>query len=168
MIRRINTHEVLNKFIVEECCENEICVTFHPDVLRGNYVIIKLDDFYNSLGLIETPPSLDCFIVRKCLMSDYGLTLVELKKISSSKGFDITNLKAKFQTCLEDFIQTRFKDLFYRDYKTIKLYFVSNIEIYKRDLGLKLDTLINVRFNYRGKKIMIEPRMPHPTITNCR
>ena len=64
-------------------------------------------------------------------------------------------------------MQKRFKDLLDKDYKSVKLYFVTNIEIYKRDLGLKLDTLINLRFNFRGKKLMIEARKPEPMITNC-
>lgn len=168
IIEKIKSHETLKNFLVEECCENDVSVTFHPDVQLDSYVIIKLDDFYNSLKLGKnTPPSLDCLIIRRCLDSGFGITLVELKDISSSKGFTFENLKGKFETCLEDFMQNRFKDLLDKDYKSVKLYFVTNIEIYKRDLGLKLDTLINLRFNFRGKKVMIEPRMPHPTITNC-
>ena len=37
-------------------------------------------------------------------------------------------------------------------------------EIYKRDLGLKMETLINVKFKYKGKILMIRPFMPTPTI----
>lgn len=167
LIENIKSHEILSQFLVEECCENNVSVTFAEDVASESYIIIKVDDFYNSLGLPETPPSLDCFIIRRCLNTGFGLTLVELKEIDSSKRFDLDNLKAKFETCLDDFMQKRFKDLLHKDYKDIKLYFVSNIEIYKRDIGLKLETLMNVRFNYGSRKLMIQPRMPHPTITNC-
>lgn len=168
IIENIKSHETLKNFLKEECCENDVSVTFHPDIFDDSYIIIKVDDFYNSLKLgKETPPSLDCLIVRRCLDTGFGITLVELKDISSSKGFTFENLKAEFETCLEDFMQNRFKDLLDKDYKSVKLYFVTNIEIYKRDLGLKLDTLINLRFNFRGKRLMIEPKMPHPTITNC-
>ena len=167
MISKIKAHEKLQAFLVSECCENNVSVIFDPNVSSAGYVIIKVDDFYNSLGLEKTPPSLDCMIIRKCLVSGFGLTLVELKEISSAGSFKIDNLKAKFETCLDDFIQKRFKDLLDKDYKSIKLYFVSNIEIYKRDIGLKLEVLINIRFDYQGRKLMIEPRMPHPTITNC-
>lgn len=167
IIENIKSHEILRRFLVEECCENNVSVTFAEDVANESYIIIKVDDFYNSLGLGETPPSLDCLIIRRCLITGFGLTLVELKEIDSSKRFDLENLKAKFETCLDDFMQKRFKDLLFKDYKEIKLFFVSNIEIYKRDVGLKLETLMNVRFNYGGRKLMIQPRMPHPTITNC-
>lgn len=167
IIEKIKSHETLNQFLVEECCENNVSVTFQEDVASESYVIIKVDDFYNSLDIEKRPPSLDCLIIRRCLNIGFGLTLVELKEIHSGQAFDFDNMKAKFETCLDDFMQKRFKDLLFKDYKDIKLYFVSNIEIYKRDIGLKLETLMNVRFNYGSRKLMIQPRMPHPTITNC-
>lgn len=175
MLENIKSHEILSKFLVEECCENEVSITFNEDVAKDSYIIIKVDRYYNSLGLAETPPSLDCLIIRRCLNTGFGLTLVELKDIDSTKRFTIENLKAKFETTINDFIQNRFKDLLFIDYKRIELYFVSNIELYKGkwrreerlDRGLKLEILINIRFKYGGRKLMIEPRMPHPTITNC-
>jgi hypothetical protein len=167
LIEHIKSHPTLSQFLEEECCENNVGVTFAEDIAEESYIIIKVDDFYNSLGLGDTPPSLDCLIIRKCLNTGFGLTLVELKDIHSGQGFDFNNMKAKFETTINDFIQNKFKDLLFKDYKDIKLYFVSNIEIYKRDLGLKLETLMNVRFNYGGRKLMIQPKMPTPTITNC-
>ncbi len=167
MLENIKSHEILSKFLVEECCENEVSVTFKEDVAKDSYIIIKVDDYYNSLGLAKPPASLDCLIIRQCLNTGFGLTLVELKSIENSQGFTFDNMKAKFETVLDDFMQNRFKDLLYKDYKHIKLYFVSNIEIYRRDIGLKMEALINVRFSYRGRKLPIEARMPHPTITNC-
>ena len=167
LIENIKSHEILNQFLVKECCENNISVTFHEDVARESYIIIKVDDYYNSLGIEKRPPSLDCLIIRRCVGTGFGLTLVELKDIHTGQSFDFANMKAKFETCLDDFMQKRFKDLLFKDYKDIRLYFVSNIEIYKRDIGLKLETLMNIKFNYGEKKLMIQPRMPHPTITNC-
>jgi hypothetical protein len=174
MLENIKAHEILSQFLEDDCCENNICVTFAEDIARENYIIIKVDKYYNSLGLAETPPSLDCLIIRRCLNTGFGLTLVELKDIDSTKRFTIENLKAKFETTINDFIQTRFNVLFI-DYKRIELYFVSNIELYKGkwrreeklDRGLKLEILINIRFKYGNRKLMIQPRMPDPTITNC-
>jgi hypothetical protein len=167
MLENIKSHEILSQFLVEECCENEVSVTFNEDVAKDSYIIIKVDDYYNSLDIEKRPPSLDCLIIRKCLNTGFGLTLVELKSTENSQGFTFKNMKAKFETVLDDFMQNRFKDLLYKDYKHIKLYFVSNIEIYRRDIGLRLENLMNVRFNYGGRRLMVEPRMPHPTITNC-
>lgn len=167
MIENIRADEVLQNYLADECCENDVCVTFHEDISRENYIIIKVDDYYNSLNIEQRPPSLDCLIIRKCLSTGYGLTLVELKNIKSSDGFTVENMKAKFEICLSDFMQKRFKILLDKDYKHIELFFVSNIEIYKRDLGLKLEALSSVKFKYRSKTLMIKPKMPHPTITSC-
>ena len=51
IIENIKSHEALKNFLVEECCENDVSVSFHPDVLDDSYIIIKIDDFYNSLKL---------------------------------------------------------------------------------------------------------------------
>ena len=88
----------------------------------------------------------------------------KLKNIKNSKGFTTENMIEKFQTTLSDFIENKFSNILFEDYNDIKLYFVSNKEIYKRDLGLKMETLINVKFKYKGKILMIRPFMPTPTI----
>lgn len=167
MLRKIRNHPVLRNLIKDSCCENGICVSFAEDIDRDNTIILKVDEFYNTLGLEETPPSIDCFIIRKCVNGGYGLTLVELKNIHSSKGFDIQKMKGKFVTTIDDFMKTRFKEPLDVDYKTIKLFFVSNIEVYRRDLGLKMEVLMNTRFKINGRQHMIQPRMPDPTISNC-
>src|SRR5689334_19562823 len=146
MLTKVRNHPVLKDLIEDSCCENGVCVSFAEDIDRDNTIILKVDKFYNSLGLEETPPSIDCFIIRKCLNGGYGLTLVELKNIHSSKGFEIQNMIGKFVTTIDDFMKTRFKDTLDINYKTIKLFLVSNIEVYRRDLGLKMEVLINTRF----------------------
>lgn len=166
-INKIKNHEVLSRFVEKDCCENEVCVTFDKSVSEDSYVIIKVDKYYNSLKLEKTPASTDCLIIRKCIKTGLGLTVVELKDIKTGKGFDLINMRAKFETTLYDFIKKRFKNPLDNDYKDIKLFFVSNQELYKRDLGLKMEVLINLRFDFNGRRVMIIPRMPTPTITNC-
>jgi hypothetical protein len=167
MIEKIYSTEVLKPFLHKTCCENDVSVTFDDDISENDYVIIKVDDYYNSLGLENTLPSPDCLIIRRCKHEGYGMTIVELKDIETSSRFEVDNMIAKFTTCINDFISIRFKDILWKDYKDIKLYFVSNIEIYKRDMGLRLRTIMNVKFIYNDKKYMIQPKMPHPTIKNC-
>jgi hypothetical protein len=167
MIEKIYNTATLQPFLHKDCCENEVCVTFDEALLPENYVVIKVDDYYNSLHLEKTPPSPDCLIVRKCENGGLGLTIVELKAISTAQNFDLSNMKNKFSTCINDFICNKFNYLLLQDYKDVKLYFVSNIEVYKRDLGLKLEVLINTKFEYNGKKHMIQPRMPNPSIKRC-
>lgn len=167
MIDRIKRHETLSKYVEDTCCENDVCVTFDDGINPNSYVILKVDKFYNSLNVEKRPASIDCLIIRKCIKTGYGLTLVELKNIDNSKGFSGEHLRRKFETTLSDFIKSKFKNLLDVDYIDVKLFFVSNKEIYKRDLGLKLEVLMNIRFKFNEKSLMITPRMPNPTIKNC-
>ena len=167
MINRIKNHKILSKYVEDTCCENEICVTFDAGILPSSYAIIKVDKFYNELKLGKnTPASIDCLIIRECIKTGYGLTL-ELKNIGSGKGFEIDNMIEKFETTLYDFIKKRFKNPLDIHYSEIRLYFVSKQEIYKRDLGLKMEVLINIKFRYNDRVLMIRPEMPTPTIKNC-
>lgn len=167
MIEEIKTHPVLSNFIDEKCCENGVCVTIDKAIPKESYVIVKIDNYYNSLKLELTPPSIDCLIIRNCIPKGYGLTLVELKKGSSSKNFDFENIKQKFETTLFNFIQKRFRNELFVNYYEIKLFFVSNKEIYKRDMGLKMEVLINLKFKFNNRNLMIRPYMPNPTIKSC-
>lgn len=168
LLERLYDNEILAPFLQKECCENGVCITFDSDIAEDNYVVIKVDDYYKSLKLDKIPASPDCLIIRKCVNGGYGLTIGELKNISTADSFKVENMKEKFSTCFDDFISKRFKEYLFEDYQEIKLYFVSNIEIYKkRDLGLRLETLIETKLDYNGKKYMIQPRMPHPTIKKC-
>ena len=167
MLERIKSDPVLSRFLIPRCEDEGICVSFDSGISAHDYIIIKVDNYYNSLGMSKTPPSPDCLIVLKCRDNGYSLTLVELKGVGNSKGFELANLVGKFRTCLDDFISIRFKDLLFKDYKDVKLYFVSEIDVYKRDIGLKMDLLINTRIHYNGKSYLIRPYMPTPSIKRC-
>lgn len=167
MINSIKSNALLSEYIEDTCCENDVCVTFENDIDPSSYVIIKVDKYYNSLNIEKRPASIDCLIIRECVGNGYGMTLVELKNIENSKGFDLNNMKAKFNTTLNDFIKVKFKNPLDIDYNEIKLFFVSNQEIYKRDLGLKMEVLMNVKFKFNERNLMIIPRMPNPTLKKC-
>lgn len=166
-LESIHTHPDLSKIITKKCSENGICVTFDSSIGEDDYIILKVDDFYNSLGLEKTPPSPDCLILLKCVNGGYGLTIVELKSISNSKGFSLENLIGKFNTCINDFIENRFGKILNMDFTCVKLLFVSEIEVYRRDVGLKMDLLMNTRFRVGKKTCMITPFKPIPTIKKC-
>lgn len=167
MLDRIKKHPELSKLIGTDCCENGVCVTISPDVDANAVIILKVDQFYNSLNIEKRPKSIDCLIIRKCKDAGFGLTLVELKDISSIAHYGVGDISEKFNTTLFDFIERRFREELSRDFKEIKLYFVSKIEVHKRDLGLKMEALMNLRINFQGKRLMISPMMPTPTIKNC-
>ena len=167
MINRIRKLTALTPFIADSCDENGVGVVFDEKVERAHTVIIKVDRYYQSLKLEKTPAAPDCLIVRLCKDGGFGLTIVEMKKISSSKRFNVQNLQSKFKTCLDDFLSVRFSETFEGDFKDVKLYFVSEIEVHKRDLGLKMETLINAYVPFGGKNYLIRPFMPNPAIKNC-
>lgn len=170
MLDKIYKTEALLPFLKKECYENEVGISLDKGINEDDYVVIKVDDYYNSLNLgKDTPPSPDCLIIRKCEHTGYGLTIVELKNIQTAKGFNVNNMIGKFNTCINDFIMIRFKDLLFKEYVDIKLYFVSKINPYNknRDKGLRLETLIEKKIIYNGAKYMIAPDLPNPTIKKC-
>ncbi len=163
---KIRNNPILSQFIEDTCCEEGVCVTIADEIMPDDYLIIKVDKYYNSFDTKLRPPSVDCLIIRKCNNNlNFGLTLVELK--SGHTGNCINNSREKFETTLYDFIKRVFKDELDIDYSDIKLFFVSNIEIYRRDIGLKMDAMINTKFKFNNRTLMITPRMPHPTIKQC-
>jgi hypothetical protein len=168
MIAKIKQHPELSKLLRAECCENEVCVSISSDVDPESVVILKVDDFYNAQNIEFRPKSIDCLIFRSCKDGGYGIVLVELKNISSMGHYQVGDILGKFETTLFDFIEKRFKRELLHDFKEIKLYFVSNIEIYRRDMGLKMEAMMNMRIKFQGRRLMISPMMPTPTIKNCR
>ncbi len=166
LIEKIKKDSKLKNYITDSCEDEGMSVGIADRITVEDAVVVKVDNYYNSLQLKDTPASPDCLIIIKCSNGGYALTIVELKGIESAKRFEVHNMVEKFQTCLDDFMAKRFKYLFI-DYKRIRLYFVSEIEIYKRDLGLKLKVLQNKTFKYKNKKYHIEPRMPIPAVLPC-
>lgn len=167
MLDRIKVHPELKDLIEETCCENEVCVEIDDSLRKEDYIILKVDKYYNGLNLEKTPASPDCLIVQRCEHQGFSITIVELKSIYSSRAFTVDNLSEKFRTCLEDFMSKRFKAIFKKEYIRIELYFVSHVELYKRDLSLKMEALMNEKFNFEGRRLSIIPKMPVPVIRKC-
>ena len=164
LFRKIKEDAVLAKIICERCEDEGIGVEIDTRIASDDVLILKVDDFYNSLKLEKTPPSPDCFIIFRCQNGGYGLSVVELK---NTKEFELSNLIGKFETCFRDFMEIRFKNFFFRDYNRIDLYFVSKNEIYRRDEGLRMKFLMNKKFEFRNKTYTIKARMPTPAVKPC-
>jgi hypothetical protein len=172
LLQKIKEDPRLVAFIETSCEENGISVSMDTRILESEYVIIKVDNYYNSLGLNPTPPSVDCLILQTCQQNEYALTIIELKDIDQTQRFRVDNVIGKFKTCFDDFITVRFREFFDNDryYSRIKLYFVSKIDIYGSsniDSSIKMRLLRDARIKFRGKRIPIEPRLPSPIITPC-
>jgi hypothetical protein len=167
MIELIRNHNILQAFVREECCENDVSVTIDGELGKEDVIILSVDSYYNSLNLRRPPASVDCLIIVRCRAGDYKLFIVELKNISSRSGYSSENLREKFVTTLDDFVSVRFPFIGNANIRDVKLFFVSKIGNYKRDGALMMDVLINMRFSFRGKKLLINPRMPTPRFGPC-
>jgi hypothetical protein len=167
VFNELRNDNALRDFIRDQCCENDVAVTISELIDPDDYVIIRVDEYYNSLGLAETPPSVDCLIIRRCADGTYRMTLVELKNIRDATRFRIKNIEAKFQTSLDDFITQRFRIIYNADCRELRLLFISKIKNYKRDLGLIRDTFMSLKFHYKGRRYLVTPMVPDPTIVPC-
>lgn len=171
MIDKIKNTASLKPFITNRCEEKRIFVSMAGDILPDNYLVIKVDSYYNSLNLSDTPPSVDCLIPLKCSDNSCVIYLVELKNIKSPRRFKLDNIYGKFKTTIEDFMGKRFKKIFYDErlsIKNLELYFVSKLYKSRRLEGTKMDSLLSRKpFEFRGKIYQISPELPNPLIKNC-
>jgi hypothetical protein len=180
MIDKIKKHPVLKSFTASRCEENKISVSMAEDIPPGNYVVLKVDEYYRSLKLGRTPPSIDCLVPVKCSTNGFFIYLIELKNIKSPKGFTINGIYSKFKTTIEDFMAVRFADIFLdRSYKIddMKLYFFSNHyglkpnrlrEISHRREGTKMEALLFRKpFKFRDQVCQLENEPFKLVIENC-
>ena len=92
MINQIKYTDSLKDYVTRQCEENKIFVSMADDILPDNYMVIKIDNYYNSLNLGNTPPSVDCLVVLKCHDNDFIIYLVELKNVRSPGSFNFRQL----------------------------------------------------------------------------
>jgi hypothetical protein len=171
MFETILSNEELFYLQKETCEENNVRVEFSKQLAEDNYIILKVDAYYNSSKMHNPPPSIDCLILVKCDTNEcYDFYLVELKDIKSSKGFEIENIQQKFATTINDFLNDKFKNIFdaycINDFK---LYFVLS-ETYCKKMGnshLKVFTLQKSPYQFRKKIAVIEPIPSGDRIKEC-
>jgi len=184
MFDEIYRNKELHSIITSYCEENgiEVCLS---EGLNDNFddklLILKMDAFYHSRKMPNPPPSVDCLILVKCDSNEcYDLHLVELRNINSPSGFNKENIKAKFETVINDFLQVRFKNIFLKEnYCNFNCYFVSDPyrcgnmtpEEYDEKIHtqeLKLDYFNSIKpFKFKGKISFIKPILPNPMISEC-
>jgi hypothetical protein len=184
MFKKIEQNIKLHSILTSYCAENGVEVSLSPELDDNSdekLLILKADDYYSSQIMHNPPPAIDCIILVKCDSCDgYDIYLVELKDIKSPSGFNKENIKSKFQTVIDDFLQNRFKDIFINEkYCNFNCYFVTNPyrcksltqEEYSkkiRDEGLKLDYFNSIKpFRFQGKISFIQPILPNPMIKEC-
>jgi len=182
MISEIRNHSELKKILVEDCNENNVEATISANIDKADFVILKIDKYYNSLFLADTPKSVDCLIVLRCDDNTFRLFIIELKDIKNLAGFSVKEIYQKFNTTLHNFLQERFNDIFFSNnyiIKDMKLLFVTDPlnlqnqtytmnQIKNRIQGTKIEILLLMRpFKFGNKYYSISYEVPNPLIQNC-
>ena len=185
MFDEIYNDPLLFNLIRELCDENDICVEVSDQISNDDYLVLKIDQYYSSRNMHNPPPSVDCLIIVKCDENEcFDIYLVELKNIKSTKGFEVKNIKEKFQTTIDDFMSERFSHIFLNeDYciNILRMYFVSDAcrikknnpnitedQYRKKILNTKLDMLQSIKpVRFRNRIAHINPILPNPLVMPC-
>ena len=175
LINDILNNPILGDYRCNDCEENGIGVSFHADIQREDYVIIKIDHYFNK-EIHPNPDGNDCLVVQKCGDNRYKLYLIELKSIESLKSYSLEQIRKKFQNCFDIFMSDKFRSYFYdlnHDFASIQLIFISNTKeqmqrIDKKQKNTRLDSLLALPPCRFGNKLYgIEFQEPYPTIMPC-
>ncbi len=173
LIKRIQEDPILSEFLCDDCVEHGVGVNISPDVNRDDYIIIRVDEFYNKL-VPRPPKSPDCLIIQHCGDDKFVLYIIELKAIESLKSEKLSDIRDKFQNCFDDFISNKFRDYFYdTDYEfDIRLLFISNPRERQGDRKTepsRLDNLLALRpCRFANRGYLLEHELPNPTIKSCQ
>jgi hypothetical protein len=185
MFDAIITEPDLFPILRETCEENNICVKICDDLmengeLKENLIkILKVDGYYNSKNMHNPPPSIDCLIIIKTGENKFGLTLIELKNVSSPKGLNRKNIRSKFNTAINDFLSQLFSNIFLNDDYEIsyfRLWLVTNPyrwppmseeQFSKKVKGTALDLFLSEKpYKFRGKIATIKHKPPNIEVCN--
>lgn len=128
LLNTIKNHETLGKYVKDECEQNNIFASITEEFDEDDYLILKVTEYYEALRLPQIPATPDCFFVIHCGEEVYSIVIVELK----AGGFKIGKTWRKFRTCFTDYMIEQFPEYFNRDFKSIDLLAVGDIESHSR------------------------------------
>lgn len=163
LLNKIRNDETLKEFVDDTCCEEGICAKFDAKIDKNDYIIIKVDKFYKSKRLSNTPKAIDCLIILKCQdkTETYALYLIELKR-QKGKDLDPNGIPDKFRNVEKFVIESDVKKYLNRHFEKIELFLVSKMSM--RDLGLESKLFMNEKIEFRGQKKRIMPKSANETI----
>lgn len=181
MLNKIKSKGELTRFITSNVLENEVGVIISTEMPQDSYVAIDIDEYYHQIGLTKIPAIADIILVAQKLSQKelHHIYIVEMKNIRKPQYFSVKNVYEKFYTVIEDFMKTRYADIFMdENYKVeqFKLFFVSDAyRLKKRGMSEEqiksflLETKINAFqsmrfFQYRHFKAIIEYQLPNPLL----
>jgi hypothetical protein len=181
MLDKLNTKPELAPFLTNDLLENDVGVVVSEEMPKDSYVAVDIDEYYHHIGLGAIRAIADILLVAQRLSQkeQHHIYIVEMKNISSPRGFDKKNIYEKFFTAIEDFMKRRYADVFMDEsyqVEKFRLFFVT--DAYKRKKrgwtdeqirSFLLDTKIMILqtmplFQYRKFKVIIEYKLPNPSL----
>jgi hypothetical protein len=171
LLEAIQSQPILSQYIESTCAENDVGVSFDPSVKEADYLIIKVDRYFNK-NIVPNPRGNDCLIVQRCTGNRYKLYLIELKNIEELRGGkQFSHIRDKFQNCFDILLSDHFRSLFYDEnyqLSSIQLYFVSNLIKDKKQKNTKLDALLALKpCHFANRRYAINPSEAFPLIKPC-
>jgi len=181
MLNKIKTNRQLNQFLTGDLLENGIGVIINEAMPQESYVAIDIDEYYHHIGLKTIPAIADILLVAQRLSQNeqHHIYIVEMKNIKSPRRFNVKNIYEKFYTAIEDFMKTKYADIFMDENNKVeqfRLFFVSDA-FRLRNRGLseeqirsflnetKIMTLQSMKvLQYRNFKAVIEYKLPNPLL----
>ena len=167
-------------FLKTTCAERGMAATVSPVIAPDDIVIISPDGYYNSAaGPLNPPKSPDCLVVVRCHNGEFRVFVVELRDISSARGFTLDGIRDKFLTCLTDFMQGVLGAHFNREDIVLqrpRLLFVADPYGQRQDpdrnrrfnRSTRMDALLTVPpLRFDGRLLGIEPHHENPLINPC-
>jgi len=181
MLDKIMAKNQLAKFLTNHLQENGVGVIIHEAMPQESYVAIDIDKYYHNIGLEIIPAIADILLIAQRLSQkeQHHIYIVEMKNIKSPHGFSVKNIYEKFNTAIENFMKTKYKDIFMdENYKVerFRLFFVSDAYRLKKRgmndeqirsflLETKIMAFSSMRpFQYRNFKATIEYQLPNPLL----
>ncbi len=171
LLNDLRADATLAPHIHQTCCENDVCVDFDPAIPPTDYLVIKVDDFYNAtVPNPDTPKSPDCLIVQRCSAGHFHVHVVELKNVKARGSLDSDAIREKYHTCLMDFMSNRFRLHFYNENYDLKLklYLVAGKVKEAYSKNFKFDFLLSISaLQFANKRYLIQGENPNPLIRPC-
>jgi hypothetical protein len=162
---KINSN--ISSFLVQNCYEKGVGVSISKEIIDDSICIIKIDDYYNSLNIADTPPSVDCLIIQHCKYQNFYFHLIELRSTDITSRLDIYQVIEKFKTTIYDFISVRFFEPIGKyDSATLKLILVSKVTNIGSDTMLR-KILKENSFIYKEVISIIDLRVGCYEIQKC-
>lgn len=128
-----NNVEVKKNIIQTTCCENGICAEIDSTILEDDYVIIKIDNYFQKFKSDNTPKGVDCLILirNESLKDRYCLHLIELKKEDSSTiKSKVEDVIGKFDSTINLFLKEKsLAKHFNRIYEDVQFVLVTKVSI---------------------------------------